>query len=161
MTRLSDITKITLPLQAVNEVYEHLRNVGSKGLEGVALWGGEFEQNTFHIKTTIIPKQTAYSHEEGLLYSVDGDELHRINVWLYENKQRLVAQIHSHPSEAYHSSTDDAYPIVAANGGISIVVPDFAFAPFKLEDWAIFRLVQNDGWVQLTQQEIQNLIQII
>ena len=53
-------------------------------------------------------------------------ELPRLNVLLHERNLTLVAQLHSHPTNAYHSSTDDTYPIVTRAGRISLVVPDFA-----------------------------------
>src|SRR5690606_12472634 len=146
MKKLSTIQKIILPTSHISHVYEHLRQCGQQGVEGVGLWFGEFQTDVeFLIKSTIIPSQKAYEFEDGLLYTVGEEELERINLWQYENKQTLIAQIHSHPNEAYHSATDDAYPIVTKLGGISIVVPDFAFRAFKIEDWAVYRL-SGSGW---------------
>lgn len=162
MKKLSEIKKIILPKLQIASVYKHLRASGEKGLEGVALWSGIFNSDTeFEIKSTIIPAQRAYSSDDGLLYVVGEDELHRINEWLYKNRQTLISQIHSHPGRAYHSNTDDAYPIIARMGGVSIVVPDFAFRPFILEDWAVYRLFPQKGWVELNLRETESLIKII
>ena len=155
-----NIEKIKIPQQCLEEAYKHMRQAGQKRLEGVALFAGQEEENVFKIISTIVPKQKAMSMEEGLLYAVDGDELHRINVWLYENKMSLISQIHSHPSEAYHSSTDDAYPIVATIGGISIVVPDFASRAIDISNWAVFRLSMENEWVELNATEKNNLFEI-
>jgi hypothetical protein len=78
--------------------------------------------------------------------SVPGDELHRINMWLHRHRLRLIAQIHSHPTEAYHSDTDDRYAIATSLGSISIVIPDFAVRPFQLEDCAAYRLSNRPWW---------------
>jgi hypothetical protein len=161
MKKLSQIRKVYISSFHIHQVYEHLQNVGKKGLEGVALWTGTHQSNTeFLIQTTLIPLQKAYSSEDGLLYFVGEEELERINLWQYENKQTLIAQIHSHPTIAYHSETDDAYPIVARLGGISIVVPYFGFKGFSIEDWAVFRLFP-EGWIELSNKETMNLIEII
>jgi len=80
---------------------------------------------------------------------VDGPELHRINVWLYEHEMTLIAQIHSHPTDAYHSETDDAIPIITTPGGLSLVVPDFARGPADLTTYAIFRLSESGDWKEL------------
>src|SRR3990170_6468375 len=101
MNRLIDVNNVILPYACVEYVYSHLRESGKEGVEGVALWAGAIADSVFEIKNTIIPAQTAYKMEMGLLYSVDGEELHKINMWLYQNKMTLVAQIHSHPTEAY------------------------------------------------------------
>jgi hypothetical protein len=91
---------------------------------------------------------------------VDSAELHRINVWLYENSLTLVAQLHSHPEEAYHSDTDDAFPIVTVVGGLSLVIPGFAREPFSLSRCAIYRLMPGAGWVELAAREAASLITI-
>jgi hypothetical protein len=154
------IKKIFFPYLSLKDAYKHMRNAGSHGFEGVALFAGKESGNDFKIETAIIPNQKAMSLEEGLLYAVDGDELHRINVWLYENKMSLIAQIHSHPSKAYHSKTDDAFPIIATLGGLSIVVPDFAKGSIDVNTWAVYRLLPKSGWTELDVQEKSFLIEL-
>jgi len=50
------------------------------------------------------------------------------------------ARIHSHPCEAFHSATDDAYPIVATPGFYSLVLPRFGEEPQTLSDAYLARL---------------------
>lgn len=38
-------------------------------------------------------------------------------------------QVHTHPFEAFHSATDDAYPLLGDAGFLSLVIPDFAMGP--------------------------------
>ena len=162
MNKLSSIKKIILPKDEIARVYSHLRDAGKRGFDGVALWTCNYlSEDTFEIKNTIIPNQKTYNTEGGLLYIVGEEELHRINLWLYENKQTLISQIHSHPREAYHSSTDDSFPIIARMGALSIVVPDFGFRAFALEDWAVYRLFPQKGWIELPFKNTESLIQII
>jgi hypothetical protein len=155
-----NIKKIIMPQSCLAAAYQHMREAGKQHLEGVALFSGKENGDVFHIENTIIPKQRALSLEDGLLYSVSGDELHRINVWLYENKMSLIAQIHSHPTLAYHSETDDAYPIMATVGGLSIVVPDFASGSVDINLCAVYRLIQEKGWIELNKNEKHSLIEI-
>ena len=86
MTGFLNITNINLPFKCVEEFYQNLRNAGRKRLEGVALLAGKAKGSTFNVTATIIPAQTSYNLESGLLYSVNGEELFRINKWLYENE---------------------------------------------------------------------------
>jgi hypothetical protein len=72
----------------------------------------------------------------------------------------LIAQIHSHPSEAYHSETDDTYPIATTAGALSIVVPDFAIRPFRLNDCAVYRLLPKQGWVHVSNAMVERIIQL-
>jgi hypothetical protein len=161
MSGLLHIDTLHVPMACVESVYQHLRAMGGEGVEGVALWAGQMQERTFEVQTTIIPAQTASQLENGLLYAVDGDELYRINHWLYKNKQTLVAQLHSHPGEAYHSEMDDRYPIVATLGGLSIVIPDFGFNAFSLNDLAVYRLSPEKIWADMPRPAIRSLIQIL
>lgn len=161
MTGFSEINRVNIPFKKLEEVYDHLRNAGEKRVEGVALFSGKVENTSFNVLNTIIPKQETFNHDGGLLYTVDAEELHRINVWLYRNSQKLICQIHSHPSEAYHSDTDDAYPIITTVGGISIVVPDFGFGDLDPRLWAVYRLINRNSWEELNQFEVDSLIKIL
>ena len=161
MNGFQEISKILIPQECVQKAYNLMQTAGKHGLEGIALFAGYEKEKEFSVTQTIIPEQTAYRLELGLMYAVDADELHRINVWLYENNLSIVAQIHSHPNEAYHSATDDAYPIVATKGGISIVVPRFAVDPIDIRNWAVYRLSSENCWVELSYSETKKLIQII
>jgi len=160
MSGYINIEKVILPEHCINEAYNHMRKAGERRIEGVALFAGKENRNIFKVEKTIIPKQHALSLENGLLYAVDSDELHRINVWLYENKLSLMIQIHSHPSEAYHSDTDDKFPIIATVGGLSIVVPKFANGPINMNTWAVYRLLHESGWTKLNEKEKQSLFEL-
>lgn len=162
MSDFFKINQIMFPLDCVRIAYQHMQKVGLQHLEGVALFAGREEgDETFIVEKTIIPKQRAYNEDYGLLYTIGGDELHRINVSLYNNKMTLIAQIHSHPGRAYHSETDDAYPVISTSGGISIVVPNFAYGQIAIDTWAVYRLSVDNTWIGLTKKEKKSLIIII
>lgn len=157
MKGYTHINSIMLSQENLEKAYKFLRYAGTKGVEGICLFAGHMKESSFIIKETIIPIQKGYIMEQGLMYAVESNELHNLNVWLYENKMQLIAQIHSHPREAYHSLADDRYPIVDSYGGISIVVPDFASGEVSLFDTAIYRLSLSKTWDKLTNQEVKSL----
>jgi hypothetical protein len=155
------IERIMVPQEVVDGTIEFLRHRGTMGLEAFALWAGVAEGNIFYVRANIIPAQSGHSSDEGVCVSVGPEELHRLNVWLYENKMGLIAQIHSHPTEAYHSETDDAYPIATTVGCISIVIPNFARQSFSVGRCAIYRLDESKEWSYLDTPEVSKLIYII
>ena len=62
------------------------------------------------------------------------------NGWINEFWNRLATeklgirvQIHTHPGAAYHSSIDDAYPIIHSPGFLSLVIPNFGLGPIGFE----------------------------
>lgn len=156
-----NIRTIVLKKSQLEEAFDFLRYAGSKGVEGICLFAGIEEDSIFVINEVIIPNQKSYILEQGLMYAVDGEELHRINIWLYENKMKLIAQIHSHPQEAFHSEADDRYPIVDTYGGISIVIPEFARGKVGLNESAIFRLSEEKNWDKLTKKQIESLFKMV
>lgn len=158
MIGLLDVHAVRVPLALALKAHDHMSRVGKVGDEGIALWAGVREGETFHVRETVIPQQRGLRLGSGICATVSGEELHCINVWLYEHGLTLVAQLHSHPTEAYHSETDDAYPIVTTLGCLSLVVPDFAAAPFSLARCAVYRLMPRSGWVRLSAREVETLI---
>ena len=79
-------------------------------------------------------------------------------MWLYEAKQVIGAQIHSHPTDAYHSDTDNTFPIATLDGSLSIVLPYFGREGWKSSGVAAFRLGQS-GWDEVT-GPLSDLIEI-
>jgi hypothetical protein len=159
MNGLLDIARVEVPLQWALKAHAHLRRVGEYGAEGFALWAGGRDGTTFRVRETVIPAQREIRDRRGGVgVFVDGTELHRLNLWLYEHDMMLIAQIHSHPGEAYHSPTDDSFPIATAAGSLSLVVPNFARAPFALDDCAVYRLSVSGDWVEVNAVEACKLI---
>lgn len=153
MTDFTGIKTVDLPMAALAAAYRHFREMGERGCEGVALWVGRGDGDHFTITETVIPGQKGIRSDSGLAYVVEQAELHRLNVWLYENQLRLIAQIHSHPTEAYHSSTDDAFPIMTTDGGFSVVVPDFGMGRPDLGSCAVYRLIGH-SWRELKPSQV-------
>ena len=158
MKGLAQVEKVVVPLVYAEAAQAHLREVGGRGLEGFALWTGVLESNIFYVRDVIIPRQRGLRTDLGVCVTVDGDELHRINVWLFERGMTLIAQLHSHPGLAYHSDVDNAYPIITAVGGLSLVVPDFARDPFSLSRCAVYRLKPPCEWVEMAEEQVWQLI---
>lgn len=158
MSGFTRVERVYVPVELAHSAHTHLQRVGQTGLEGFALWAGTLEERVFCVRETYIPVQQGWRSEAGVCVTVDGRELHHINLWLFQRGWTLIAQLHSHPTDAYHSETDDAFPIVTTVGGLSLVVPDFAQRPFSLADCAVYRLFPGPIWVALTPAEVTQLI---
>jgi hypothetical protein len=68
-------------------------------------------------------------------------------------KHSVKAQVHTHPGEAFHSATDDKWPIVSQEGFMSIVIPDFATGEISLENAWVGRLGGDGKWRRLGSPE--------
>ena len=160
MSGLADINQVLVPRTVTNESQRFLRSMGERGHEGLALWAGRPDGEVFTVINLLIPRQTATRTLDGVCASVDAEEMYRINAELFQAGLRLIAQIHSHPTDAYHSDTDDENALVRTVGCLSLVVPDFAMRPFSLADTAVYRLDRNGTWQELSRRVVAALIRI-
>jgi hypothetical protein len=126
-------------------------------MERFVLWSGVREGDEFLVRTAHVPAQTAIRGPDGLCVRVGGEALHGLNVWLFTAHQQLGVQVHSHPTDAYHSETDDAFAMVTQRGGLSLVVPHFGRAGVRSPDVACYRLGAL-GWYKLREVESDALI---
>lgn len=156
MSDLARVTQVLVPLVVMQEGHEILRAAGRAGLEGMILWAGTQVGEQFRVTELIVPRQRGLRTADGLCVVVDGDELHRLNVYLFESNLQLIAQIHSHPGMAYHSSTDDEFAVATTAGCFSLVVPDFAVREFNLEDTAVYRLSESGKWLEVDESRSPN-----
>lgn len=147
---LEAVREFVVPLELVDQTLEPMHEAGRQGYEAFVLWGGHLAEDTFEFAAVYCPKQTTSRGEEGLLVMVDGEALFRVNRAFYERGLILGGQVHSHPTDAYHSSTDDTYPLMTLAGGLSAVVPDFGEGGReRLSEWAWYRLVGTGEWAPL------------
>lgn len=146
---LAAIEEFVVPLRLVDQTLEPLHEAGEQGYEAFVLWGGRTDQGgrRFEFVSAYFPEQTMSRSDDGLLVVVDGASLFRVNRAFYAHGLTLAAQVHSHPTDAYHSDTDDTYPLMTLVGGLSAVVPDFGRGGReRLDDWAWYRLAGAREW---------------
>jgi hypothetical protein len=151
---LAAVKTFSVSSAIVRQTEDVLRDAGRDGYEMFVLWSGAITGTVFDVRTPHAPRQTSYKTEDGLLVRVDGDALHQLNSWLHHNNEVLGVQIHAHPTDAFHSDTDDAFPIVTAVGGLSIVIPDFAQGGMLVNDTAAYRLTPSAAWKQVALRDI-------
>lgn len=161
MSGLQGVSRVLISSELLEHTHRTLREIGEEEVEGLVLWAGRLEGTAFSVEAVLRPRQRAPRTPTGLCVLVDGAEIHRINTWLFERKMELVAQVHSHPTEAYHSALDDTIPIVTTVGGLSLVVPDFARGPADLATYAGYRLSPDGEWVALAAGSLCRLVQVV
>ena len=146
--RLAHVTRLRVPKEALFQTQTVLRAYGEHGCEGLVLWAGTVDDTAAAITRVVVPEQNPIRNESGVGYFVEQPALFQLSQLLRKEKLRLIAQVHSHPTDAYHSDTDDRYAIVTEEGGFSLVVPDFARDTVKVNTCAIYRLMRG-RWVEL------------
>jgi hypothetical protein len=127
-----------------------LSDCGRGRRECVLLWIGDAAEP----RTVVRLEHPAHvAHRGG--YRIDPSWL--LELWgrLAEDTQRIIAQVHSHPREAFHSATDDRFPIVSTPGFLSVVVPDFAQGRLDVRPWFVAELQADGSWKRLANETIR------
>lgn len=159
---LSAVSTFRISRAALHDTIDVLAKAGQEGHEAFVVWGGVLDPDgrAITFRSVIAPPQTGHRTPQGLLVTVDGPALFQVNRELYGRGELLAGQVHSHPTTAYHSDTDDHFPLVTLGGALSVVVPDFAAgAPDDIADWAWYRLVGTAQWAALTRHDRIELIE--
>lgn len=124
-----------------------LRECGRGREECVVIWvgkpGGE-------VQRVVHPRHVA---DRGG-YRIDGAWLNRFWDELADNGERILAQVHTHPRDAFHSKRDDAYPILLTPGLYSLVIPNFAREPVDQRAWFLVQLGADGMWERRDWREV-------
>lgn len=154
---LAPVKQFVLPARVIDLTVGTLQDIGQKGFEAFVLWGGRVDSggSRCRFESAYCPQQRTTQSESGLLVEVGGEALFQANRAFFERREILAAQVHSHPTDAYHSEVDDHFPLMTLVGGLSVVIPDFAAGGREgLDDWAWYRLVSLGRWIEIEPKEL-------
>lgn len=149
----------TIPASVITDTREVLLIAGREGLEGVVLWIGQRRGTHVEILGEYVPRQIAYRSEHGVAVQIPDEEIALIIAGLPEGLA-VACRVHSHPGEAYHSSTDDLNALLSHVGAISIVVPHFARDEMRLEHCSVNELDEDFCWRELTARETRQRFRV-
>jgi hypothetical protein len=146
---LLDVDSFIIATAILDSTLQTLADAGCDGNEAFVLWSGVLQEHgtKLRITTATRPEQQPVAGPDGLLVAVPGRALAAVNLACYRRGEILAGQVHTHPTEAYHSSTDDHYPLVTLLGALSLVVPDFARSGRTgMPRWAWYRQTRPGRW---------------
>lgn len=156
---LADVEDVIVPAAELARTCALMRAHGERGYELLVLWLGSVDGRTATVVHAVAPPQEGVRSEDGVGYFVSGETMFELNRLLSETGLRLIAQVHSHPDEAYHSAADDRLAVVTTDGGFSLVTPEFATGePFG--GWAMYRLVRG-RWREVSPAEIVRMLRVV
>jgi hypothetical protein len=118
-----------VPQRVLKLTFDHLRKCGRGQRECQVLWTSSWNA-VEEITGVVHPKHRG--HAGG--FEVQSDWLTSFWLELAERNQGVRVQVHTHPGEAFHSHTDDAYPMVHSPGFLSLVIPRFAEGAVAFDD---------------------------
>jgi proteasome lid subunit RPN8/RPN11 len=153
------VSEVTVAAGVVEGTLTELREGGAEGCERLVLWLGRRRAGGFNVTAGLVPPQEC--ERDRFFVAPSGmtavfDELRR-------ERLMIVAQVHSHPGDAFHSEADDELAMVRHEGAFSIVVPRFArgvSVPSFLRDAAVFRLSADNIWEPLSNLQAHQALEV-
>lgn len=143
-----------IPRSLLDYTLDVLAEAGKKRNEAFVVWGAVVDDRTVTFRSAVRPQQRAHKTRSGLLVTVEGEALFEVNRELYQRGEVLAGQVHSHPTDAFHSDTDDCFSLVTLTGALSVVIPDFARDGLAdVRSWAWYRLTGQAQWTPLTSRD--------
>ena len=138
--------KLYIKVDLLNQTINLLKEFTDK--ERIVLWIGNRTDQGYVVNEIYLPLQ--HTREDYFNIPEEGMEL--IMSKLKTSRQMLVAQIHTHPFEAFHSRADDNWAILRHVNAYSLVLPYFCSTTnesnFKV-DVASFVLNESNNWIEI------------
>lgn len=130
-----------ISLAQLQETFLELRRCGNGVHECQVLWVSSWTEPRI-ITEVVHPQHVATP------FSFDLNERWLVKFWgqLGQTGKGVRVQVHTHPGGAFHSRTDDDWPLVHTPGFLSLVIPRFAMGEISLEDAYLAELQGNGGW---------------
>lgn len=151
---ISERFYFTISNRVLEKTKEFLKISQLKQSEIVILWSGKIKDGMVRVQNAWLPLQ----YSDAGFYVIPGDELFKLNKSIYEAGERLVAQVHTHPTLAFHSDTDSEYSVTSMENGLSIVVPYFGAVSIESFSECAYFIYERGRWTKLSVLEIQRVM---
>lgn len=133
-----------LPRRMIEETFSIFRSCGDNQRECQLYWASPWSDP---LNLTEVVHPTHKSGRYGL--SIDDAWITRFWNHLSEQGSGVRIQVHTHPEEAFHSATDDTFPLLFDPGFLSLVIPDFAMGPVGFRNAYLTEIQPDGGWQQV------------
>lgn len=97
-------------------------------------------------------------HAMGDGFDLDGPWLTEFWRQLAIDKTGVRVQVHTHPGRAFHSPTDDAWPVIHVPGFLSLVLPRFALGSIGFDEAYLAEIAPNGTWRRVAIAEKLELV---
>jgi proteasome lid subunit RPN8/RPN11 len=135
--------------------------------EVFALWTAPLElgveqREEAEVLQLIVPAQRPGQTAHGVYVHIAGSELQRIQMANYDQRERSIVQIHTHPgSDVTMSGLDRQWEVVAHVGALSIIVPDYCARGLRLTAGANIYEREEHDWRLWSRREAAERIVVV
>ena len=128
-----------LKAEMLEVTFKHFKACGCGRRECQVLWLSSWDSPQEIIRV-VHPRHEA--HLGGFV--LDDQWLSDFWLELGNANMGIPVQVHTHPHDAFHSETDDEFPIIHKPGFLSLVIPNFGLGPVGFNE-AYLTEIQPDG----------------
>ena len=128
-----------IPRSILERTFEYFRECGQGQRECQMLWIGPWA-TPGTVTEAVHPKHDA--HLGG--FALNDRWLNDFWIRLGHDNMGIRVQVHTHPGAAFHSKTDDEFPIIHKQGFLSLVIPNFGLGAVGFAN-AFLAEIQPDG----------------
>jgi|SRR5579862_5557890 len=133
-----------LKTEVLETTFKHFQTCGRGRQECQVLWLSSWDAPP-DIAKVVHPRHKA--HLGGFV--LDDQWLSDFWLALGDENMGIRVQVHTHPGEAFHSPTDDAFPIIHKPGFLSLVIPNFGLGPVGFNEAFLTEIQPDGGWQQV------------
>lgn len=154
------ISKLQVKVSVLSDTLRFLHQSGLRNSEGVVLWLGQRTKELSIVTHVYQPIHRAAAD----FFHIPKEGMAHLMGYMDEHTVSVVAQVHSHPHEAFHSTADNQWAIVRHIGALSLVLPDFARNTTNhnfMDLAATFRLDATNHWVQVQQHALAKYLEVV
>lgn len=147
---------VVVPAEIWTRSVEELRSYAASRSEALVFWGGVVVSASVQVTGLYLLRHEA----QGGRVRVTPEESRWLLRRLRQRDEKLIAQVHSHPGQAFHSHGDDERAASFHAGYLSIVAPDFAVPVREIGECEVFEST-GDCFRRLGAAEVRARLQII
>ncbi len=147
------MTKLQVTPRGLQGTLDYLQRSGQQGNEGVVLWLGPRTSPFAQITHVYQPLH----HAAADFFHIPKEGMTALLEYLDQHSVGVLAQVHTHPADAFHSAADNKWALVRHLGALSLVLPYFARgvrATTFLSQAATYQLDSRNRWVQVRPDEL-------
>lgn len=132
---------VRLTRGTLDETFAHLRSCGGGRRECQALWLSSWTAPD-EVTRVVHPSHSA----SAVGFRLDDAWLGHFWNELAARGEGVRVQVHTHPGAAYHSATDDSFPMLTTSGFLSLVIPRFAEGLVGFDEAFLARIDAEGRW---------------
>lgn len=152
MRGVKQLTQLRISTDLLEDSIRILKSSHDK--ERVILWLGQKVDGVYVVQEVFTPIQLT----EADYFRIPVEGMDQLMSKLKSSRRMLVAQVHTHPFEAFHSRADDEWAIVRHVGAYSLVLPFFCSTTNMdtfISNVASFTLTEDNNWVSVDNKNIR------